>query len=96
MSEAFYKACQLLIALGFKDIAGKLITQAVDGDWIFTINASNKVQDDKLPMTIYVEYRGFPVGVIGATGGAMMAESEGDFIKALDVAIKAQQGGEKV
>jgi hypothetical protein len=91
MTEAFVKTCQLLSERGYKDLSSSegFIAENIDNDWHISFNP--KMESVKLdcgyelpPISVSVDHKGFPAGVFGPFGGAMLSETENDYIEAID------------
>ena len=80
ISEAFLKSCQLLHKAGLRDLAIKKenVTHQFM-DWMFEL--------DPVAMTIKLQHKDFPVGVFSPSGGAMIGDSESDYIRDLDTEL---------
>lgn len=85
VSEAFLKSCQLLHAVGYRDIAktGNPVNHAFM-DW--------EIELDPNAMKIKLCHKGFPIGVFGPSGGAIIGDAESDYIRDLDAALASQNG----
>jgi hypothetical protein len=100
-SRVFSRACELAIAMGAIGI-NKLpgcYEHQVDEHWWFAINAhpeSNDCSKSKgvPPMTIYLEFNGWPAGFVNSGGGRMVGDQkrEDSLIIALEAAIIAAGG----
>jgi len=91
ISEVFAKTCSVLTQVGgFKNILKHTgcIDYQIDEYWAVAFNPHDgpEMHDGVTlsPMTMHIYYGETPVGVCGPSGGAMMHESEGDFIDVLD------------
>ena len=95
LSEAFVKVCELGLSRGVENlnaIAG-CWEQDVDGDWHIALNPhpeTNTTSDgyEVPPFGMTVKHKGFPVGVVGPYGGAMLCEAESGLIAALDFQLE--------
>lgn len=99
LSEAFTRVCDLALALGvksIKDLPGCWEYQ-VDEHWWIAVNGHNGATRcakgaDVPPFRCYVEFNGWPAGIIDPYGGTIVAgeaANEDAFIAALDKAIEA-------
>jgi len=86
ITEAFGKTCELLSLRGFKNIGER--TEPLKEK----INESFSIELDSRDFTVKVFSKGFPIGMFGPTGGAMMSDGESDFIKAIDYEIQLLNG----
>lgn len=62
----------------------------LDDQWSIRVNGGRTEKEGIPPYSMLVEYSGFPAGIIDPGGGVFAAhkERQGEFLKALDQAIK--------
>lgn len=93
VSEAYYLLTEYCYQQGhrdIKDLEGCLEVQ-VNQQWWFAVNGHREPMKcskdvEVLPFNIYLEYNGWPAGMVGPDGGVIAAGSEAsedDLIKAL-------------
>ena len=103
ISEVFDEICQLALALGVKNInqLPACWEHKVDEEWRIAVNAHNKpvnAGDTTVPaFTAYLEFNGWPAGLISPYGGMMASgaiANEVELLKALRSArTRAEQKG---
>ena len=91
LSEAFVKICGLAIALGHESLNEHegLCEFPVNAHWALAMNGHNSTVDDVPAFNVRIEFNGWPVGILGPSGGVIAAGSaanEDTFIAALDEA----------
>lgn len=96
ISEAFYEMCSLLLRRGYDDLKQRpgILHEKIDDKWVIDFNPHNKdLELEGVQLRAFsarISYNDFPVGIIGASGGAIIGSCEGsaenDFIDALKAA----------
>lgn len=98
ISKVFERVCALGIAMGWENINSQpgCVEHQVDPQWWFAINPHGEPTEcssgAKVPAyAIYLQFNGWPAGVVTANGGLMAAgglANEERLIDALNVAIE--------
>ena len=95
ISEAFFRVAELADALGQTPLNKHFGAwqHQVDDQWRVAVNAHSQpfqlTEHTELPAHhIYVEFLGWPAGLINAAGGLLVGASEAAFIAALNAAIE--------
>ena len=90
MSEVFFLLVDLALKRGHHDIKGQVIELDFGEIWKVTINGKREQHGKLPPLHAFVECNGWPVTIIGPTGGApIIGVSEAELIAALKAAAGA-------
>lgn len=73
VSELFYLLVLLCQHRGHRVIKDQVVKLEIDKRWTATMNGHRTVQQNIPPFGAYIEYNGWPAGVIDAHGGAIAA-----------------------
>lgn len=96
ISEAFQLICELAHKRGARSIKDEpgLHVVKIDDHWTAKVNPHGDTVDHVLPYHIWLEWNGWPAGMIHATSGGLVAAgslaNEGTLIEAVKAAIERE------
>lgn len=74
MGEAFFMIVLLAIARNnVPNAKDRILQLTIDKRWKATLNGHSETRNNIPPFHVYVEYNGFPAGIIGAHSGCIAA-----------------------
>lgn len=98
IAKAFMRVVDLGVARGMADIAKTPGCQQLDfGMWALSLNPhlepTKNADGVEVPMgSVFVQYNGWPAGIIGMDGGCLVGVTEDQFIEAIEAQIETEGG----